>query len=370
MKRSLPPNPKLLYMITKANWGGAQKYVFELATNPLIRKDFSVSVVTGDHGELIEKLKQKGVRADTLYVKNSMNPLSTISELRKMVLFFKEERPHIIHINSSKMAFVASLAGKMAGVPYIVFTAHNWTFTEKRIWYIKVILRLLFYIVVALSDRTICVAENVKNSLRAPKFLRKKMVVIYNGVGKVAIKPLPKLSEGSSTKHVVSIGELHPNKAHETVLSILPFIEDVHYHIIGEGKSRKFLETLITKKKLEHKVTLYGHKTNAQSLLPQYDIFLLPSRTEALPYVILEALSAGLPVIARRVGGVPEIIQGISSTALYDDDEELIDLLKQDYTPIKNWKDQRFSVDNMTRKTAFVYNRLIEQNPKNIGQKG
>lgn len=361
MKRSIPPTPKLLYMITKANWGGAQKYVFELATNPLIRKDFSVSVVTGDSGELIEKLRQKGVDASTLPVRNSMNPLSTIFELRKMVIFFKEEKPHIIHINSSKMAFVASLAGRIAGVPHIVFTAHNWTFTEKRIWYIKLLLRLLFYIVVALSDRTICVAENVKNSLKAPKFLKKKMAVIYNGVEKVVIKPLPKLSEGSYIKHIVSIGELHPNKAHETVLSILPFVEDVHYHIIGEGKSRAFLEGIIKKKKLENKVTLYGHKTNAQTLLPQYDLFILPSRTEALPYVILEALSAGLPVIARRVGGIPEIIQGVPSTALYDDDQELIDLLKQDYAPIKKWTDQRFSIDNMTRKTAFEYNKLVEK---------
>ncbi len=348
-------------MITKANWGGAQKYVFELATNPLVRKDFSVSVVTGDSGELVERLKQKGVEASTLHIKNSMNPISAIFELRKMVLFFKQERPHIIHINSSKMAFIASFAGRIAGVPHIVFTAHNWTFTEKRIWYVRLLLRIIFYAVVAISDRTICVAENVKKSLKAPKFLRKKMVVIYNGVEKVIIKPLPKLSEGSYIKHVVSIGELHPNKAHETVLAILPFMEDVHYHIIGEGKSRGHLEKVIKKKKLEKKVTLYGHITNAQTLLPQYDIFLLPSRTEALPYVILEALAAGLPVIARRVGGIPEIIQGVPSTVLYDDDQELIDLLKQDYAPVKKWTDQRFSIDNMTRKTAFEYNKLVEK---------
>lgn len=362
MKRSLEKKPKLLYMITKANWGGAQKYVFELATNPMIRKDFNVSVVTGSDGELISRLKQKGVDASFLPIKNSINPLSALFEIRKMVLFFKEEKPFIIHINSSKMALVASLAGRMAGVPHIIFTAHNWTFTEKRAWHIKLILRLFFFLVVHLSSKTICVADNVKNSLKAPLFLRKKMVVIYNGVEPTLPKKLPKLSEGSDVRHIVSIGELHPNKGQDTVISLLPFVDNIHYHIIGEGKMRGKLEQLIKKKSLGNKVTLYGHIENAQSLLPQYDLFLLPSRTEALPYVILEALQARLPIIARRVGGVPEIVQHLPSATIYDHDNELIDLLKKDLPDnIQTWSDSRFSIDNMIRKTAFEYQSQIDK---------
>lgn len=360
MKRSLEKKPKLLYMITKANWGGAQKYVFELATNPMIRKDFSVSVVTGSEGDLHERLKQKSIPTTVLPIKNSYNPLAAIFEIRKMVLFLRREKPLVIHINSSKMALVASLSGKIAGVPHIIFTAHNWTFTEKRTWYMKYILRFFFYIVVHLSSKTICVAENVKNSLKAPTFLKKKMSVIYNGVNDITFKTLPKLSEGSSVRHIVSIGELHPNKGQDTVLSILPFIENIHYHIIGEGRMRSRLEALIKKKGIEKKVTLYGHIENAQALLPQYDLFLLPSRTEALPYVILEALQSGLPIIARRVGGVPEIIQGISSATIYDNDNELIDLLKKDLPLPVAWKDNRFVIDNMIRKTAFEYHNLID----------
>ena len=360
MKRSLEKKPKLLYMITKANWGGAQKYVFELVTNPMIRKDFTVSVITGNEGELNERLKQKGIPTTFLPIKNSYNPFTAIFEIRKMVLFLKKEKPFLIHINSSKMALVASLAGRIAGVPHIIFTAHNWTFTERRTWYIKLTLRFFFYSVVHLCSKTICVAENVKNTLKAPPFLRKKMVVIYNGVDAVTVKTLPKLSEGSPVRHIVSIGELHPNKGQDSVLSILPFIDNVQYHIIGEGKMRAKLEALINKKGLEHKVTLYGHIENAQALLPQYDLFLLPSRTEALPYVILEALQSGLPIIARRVGGVPEIIQGVSSAIIYDNDNELIDLLKKELPKPIVWNDSRFAIDNMIRKTAFEYHNQID----------
>lgn len=347
-------------MITKANWGGAQKYVFELATNQIIRKDYTVSVLTGSDGELCERLKQKGVRTHLLPIKNSINPLSVIFEIKKMVDFLKKEEPTFIHINSSKMALVASIAGKMAGVPHIVFTAHNWTFTEKRPWYIKLPLRLAFYLVVYLSDSTICVAESVKESLRAPSFLKRKMAVIYNGVEPTPVNKLTKLSAGSDIRHVVSIGELHPNKGQDTVISLLPFIENIHYHIIGEGKMRPKLETMIRAKNLEKKVTLYGHRTNAQSLLTQYDLFLLPSRTEALPYVVLEALQAGLPIIARAVGGVPEIVHSIESATTYTHDNELIHLLKKDLSEPKPWKDNRFSIDNMIRKTAFEYKKLLD----------
>ena len=95
-------------------------------------------------------------------------------------------------------------------------------------------------------------------------------------------------------------------------------------------------------------------------MLPQYDLFLLPSRTEALPYVILEALQSGLPIIARRVGGVPEILQGISSAVIYDNDNELIDLLKKELPKPIVWNDSRFAIDNMIRKTAFEYHNQID----------
>lgn len=362
MKRSIERKPKLLYMITKANWGGAQKYVFELATNTLIRKDYTVSVLTGSSGELCDKLRSKGVKTNTLEVKNSINPFSTIFEIKKMVSFLKKEAPTIIHINSSKMALIASIAGKLAGVPHIVFTAHNWTFTERRPLYVRIPLHLAFYLVVYLADSTICVAESVKQSLRAPSFLRKKMVVIYNGVEPASIEKITKLSIGSNIRHIVSVGELHPNKGQDTVISLLPFIENIHYHIIGEGKMRQKLESMIASKHLEKRVTLYGHRANAQSLLPQYDLFILPSRTEALPYVVLEALQAGLPIIARAVGGVPEIVKDIYSATTYTHDNELIHLLKKDLPEVKPWRDNRFSIDNMIRKTAYEYETLLENN--------
>ncbi len=360
MKRSIPPKPKLIYMVTKAHWGGAQKYVYQLATSALIRKEFEVIVVVGSDGELVDQLRQKGIHTDIVPIKNSINPFSSLFELARLVTFLKKEKPSVVHINSSKMALFGSIASRIAGIDHIVFTAHGWTFTEKRPLYVRVFLHALFYTVVHLSSVTICVAESLKKKLRAPAFLEKKLVIIYNGLEETPTIKLTKLSEGSKVKHVVTIGYIHPNKGQDTVFRILPFIDNIHYHVIGENQMGSFTTNLLKKKKIENKVTLYGHVTNAQRLLSQYDLFLIPSRTEALPYVVLEALRAGLPVVARRVGGIPEIINGVTSSTLYDNDNELIDILKRDIPSTSSWNDSRFKIDTMIRKTAFEYQRLID----------
>jgi glycosyltransferase involved in cell wall biosynthesis len=192
-------------------------------------------------------------------------------------------------------------------------------------------------------------------TLRVPNFIKKKVTLIYNGIKDETYKKLPKLSTGSNVKHIVSLGELNDNKHHKSVISILPQIKNVHYHIIGEGGQRSKLEKLIKDKKLEKRVTLYGHVNNAKDLLSQYDVFLLPSKTEALGYVVLEALQAGLPVIARAVGGVPEILKGLSYGKLYKYDTDLIDLLTDEVHKDFKWKDSRFDFEKMIEKTLYLY---------------
>lgn len=349
-----------MLLITKGNWGGAQKYVYNIATSPYVRKDFTVEVVSGTEGELLDRLRQKGINTYCIPQKNSVNPFGSILELIRMVNFLRKEKPDIIHTNSSKMGLLGTVAGKIAGVKHIVFTAHGWVFHEERTLPMKFFFRVLQYLTVYLADKTIAIGEHIKTSIKAPKFLRKKIVVVYNGIEKTEQKKLPKLSLGSNVRHVVNIGELHPNKGHDIVLNILPHVENVHYHIIGEGAMRSKLEKIIEKKNLGGRVTMYGHKENAAALLPQYDLFLMASRKEGLPYVILEALQAGLPVVARRVGSIPEILQGLPSGKLFTHDSELMELLKEDIPETVDWKDSRFELDTMIKKTVYEYERLLD----------
>ena len=350
---------KVLYLITKSNWGGAQKAVHDLATHPKIQNNYEVIVASGNNGELLDRLASKKIKTHSLNIKNNLNPFTLFKNFFDLYRYIKDVDPDIIHLHSSKISLLGALAARAAKTPLVIFTAHGWPHNEDRNFLIKNILRLMMWLVVFLSHRTIAVSENVVESLHAPSFIKKKMTVIYNGIQKTDYKQLPKLSDGSSddrkVKHIVSIGELNHNKAHDTVIKILPQIRNVHYHIIGDGQNKLKLEKLISQKDLSKRVTLYGHINNAKSLLPQYDAFLLPSRTEALGYVVLEALQAGLPVIARKVGGVPEILRNLPHSHLYKYDTDLIDILDQDFPKNISWDDSRFDFEKMIEKTLFLY---------------
>lgn len=348
-----------MYLITKSNWGGAQKAVHDLATHPKIQNNYRVTVASGNDGELLDRLRSKNIRTQILKIKNNLNPFTSFKNIFDLYKFIREEDPDIVHLHSSKISLFGSIASRLAGVPVIVFTAHGWPHNEDRNIFIRIIFHLISIITVAFSHRTIAVSENIASTLRAPKIIKRKITVIYNGIQKTEYQNLPKLSEGSTgprtIKHVISIGELNNNKAHDSVLHILPQIKNIHYHIIGEGANKLKLQKLIERKGLSNRVTLYGHVNNAKSLLPQYDVFLLPSKTEALGYVVLEALQAGLPVIARRVGGVPEILRDLPYAKLYKYDTDLIDILDQDFPKNISWNDSRFDFEKMIQKTLYLY---------------
>ena len=104
------------------------------------------------------------------------------------------------------------------------------------------------------------------------------------------------------------IGELHKNKGLEYAIEAVKNLEKVILVIIGEGEERERLQKIIDENNLKEKVFLLGFVKNASAYLPAFDTFILSSVKEGLPYVILEAGSAGLPVIASQVGGIPDLI--------------------------------------------------------------
>ena len=352
---------KLLIAITKSNWGGAQKYVFDIATNPEIKNRFDISILAGGDGELIKRLEEENIKVYNLKnIKRNINLFSDILSFLELYKIIKKISPDIIHLNSSKMAFTGSIISRMLGINRIIFTAHGWPFNENRSLMSRTFFKILCAIIIIMSHKTIAVSKNIRDTFKFSKHLLNKIQVIYNGIPLYSYKDLPKLSSGSGTKHVVSVGELNSNKNHISVIKVLKFIKNVHYHIIGEGELRKEIEKEIEKQGVQNKVTMHGHIKSAHNILPQFDIFLLPSHTDALPYVISEALQAGLPVIARSVGGVPELLENSKSSTLYKYDSELINILNTYDKRPEKFIDKRFTLKNMISETKNLYLTLLE----------
>lgn len=321
---------KLLIAITKSNWGGAQRYVYDITTHFNTDTQFTVSVLSGGDGDLITKLQESNVR--TISLPTLMRDIGIAKDIKSfyhLIKTIKAEKPDILHLNSSKIGLLGVLAGRICGIKKIIFTAHAWPFNETRPPYQKKIFRLLGFITVFFSHRTIAVSESVIKSLHAPSFISKKMSCVYTG-----IEP-PKLYEDGlffekfnieKTKgvHIVSVGELHTSKGLDRALIALAKCKHLvwTYHIIGTGEKKEYLTTLCKQLGIEDRVIFHGFIENASLYLNSFDLFLFPSRTEALGYVAIEAIFSKLPIIASNAGGIPEVVFDDPYTKLIDCNNE------------------------------------------------
>lgn len=305
---------KIIYVITKANWGGAQKYVFELVSS-LPSDQFAISVVYGGEGLLADKLKVLGI--ETTSISGLWRDVKVWSDLKafwQLWRIFRQEKPDIVHLNSSKIGAMGALAARLAGVKKIIFTIHGWAFDENRPWWQKFIIKFISWLTLILVHETIAISKHSKN--QTEKWLggvNKKITVIYNGIDateNIRYKTLTDLGIATDSLIIGTIAEMTKNKGLWYAVKAMKELKNrkLILFIVGDGEEREVIEGLIAKEGLEEKVVLFGFHDKAQSLLKIFDIFILPSLKEGVPYVLLEAGLAERPVIASRVGSIPEII--------------------------------------------------------------
>ncbi len=307
---------KIMLVITKSNWGGAQKYVYDIATSLNNDPTFDVVVLAGGTGEMVKRLKEKKVRI--VEIPNLIRDVSVMKDIKSffwLLSTIRKERPDVLHLNSSKAGGIGSLAGRLLFVNNIIFTSHAWAFNEERPSYQKFIIRILSMVIVFLSHTTICVSEKTKESLRAPKWLARKCVIVHNGIAPVDFKePGAFFKDRKIVKKekigIVSIGELHKSKGFDLALNYLAHLKHIswEWHIIGEGEEREKLARQIELLELRNRVFLHGHIVDASRYITSFDLFLIPSRTEALGYVAIEAMQTRLPIFASNAGGLPEVL--------------------------------------------------------------
>lgn len=386
---------KILYCITKSNWGGAQRYVYDLATR-ISREKYEIAVVLGGNGKLKEKLESAGIRTISISaLQRDVGVLKDISSFFELIKIFKAEKPDIIHLNSSKMGGLGSLAGRIAKVKKIIFTAHGWAYNEERGFFQKFAITVFHFITVAFSHLTIAVSEKSREQFKSAGLMKKKVIVIHNGIGEIEFMEKEKarqefenvrLPQTEKIKEKIkseplwigTISELHKNKGLSYAIEAvkkhlgveLPSPKETIFVIMGEGEERKNLEEIIKKNGLEDSVFLVGNIENAYSYLKALDIFTLTSVTEALPYAILEAGKAGVPIITSNVGGISEIIDDMKSGILIHakktkEISSAIEYLithpdKKEIFPslLKEKIDKEFSLEKMILKTIESYNSI------------
>lgn len=307
---------KIMFLITKATWGGAQRYVYDLATSAP-QQEFEVHVAYGTGGKLAAMLNESHIQ--TTQLSSLQRDVGLISDIRSFFEIrglIKELRPDIVHLNSSKAAGLGALAARLSGVPRIIFTVHGWPFKEERGALSTALIYFTSWITGFLSHSVIVVSHKDLDSAKRMFGLRKKTTLIIPAlqtiefeVPEIAYKRMfgtlapPPIS--TDTVRLVSIAELTKNKGLSYALEAVALLRergvDSIYVIVGDGEEKKTLETKVQSLGISDRVFFPGFVESAFRYLTGFDVFLMPSIKEGTPYALLEARAAGMPIVVTSV---------------------------------------------------------------------
>lgn len=371
---------KILYVITKSNFGGAQRYVLELAKRSK-EEGYETAVALGGDGVLFEKLHELGIQ--TLPLSSAQRDIHLTKEVQllyRLYTIIKEYKPDVLHLNSPKIGGLGAVAGRICGVKKIIYTNHGWPFKEDRPEWQKILIRFFSWLTVFLNKKIIVLSETEKSFVKSWPLVQQKLCVVPIGVSEFsplskeeARRILIKNSIPENTLILGTISELHKNKGLSYALEgIKQFInhnpsQPILFVIIGEGEQRKNLEAQIKALNIDKNVVLAGHVDNARVYLSAFDIFILSSVKEGLPYAILEAGYSNIPVISTSVGGIPEVIKNFDTGFLIPPKRpqeiknaliyilENPSVLKKVSANLKKEISEKYSFDSVYTKTKNVY---------------
>jgi len=402
----------ILYLITRAELGGAQRYVLDLANN--LQGEFNITVAFGKqdtNGELAEKLKIAGINNYNIpHLKRAISPIDDFLALVEIIKLIKKIKPNIIHLNSSKISILGSIASliikfQVSSFKFqVVYTVHGWVFNEPLPRWLKLFYFWAEKITALFKNKIICVSEFDRQIALTKKIAAAlKLITIHNGLAPIEFyskeearqrihSVIPASEPESSVQHheqvsglrvkpamtsnllIGSTGNLYKTKGFEHFIKASKIISEqkisATFIIIGEGEERKKLETLIRQNNLANDFILTGRINEAAKLLPAFDIYICSSVKEGLSYTIIEAMQAGLPIVATNVGGNSELIEdnitGLLAEAGNPESlaQKIIELIKN--PALKNKLGQQaklkareeFCLEKMVEETKKAYSSL------------
>lgn len=322
---------RILYVITNGHWGGAQRYVYDLATH---QPKNEIIVAVGEsslQNDLTQKLtqfiQQSGTAIKIIPLKYLVRPIHLTKDLLdivELIRLYRKYKPDIIHLNSSKAGILGALAAIFFSKAQVVYTVHGWVFNEpgsktKQKFYIwlEKITSYLKNTIIVLSP------IDYKTGEKYLDLNSKKMTTIPLGIecpvsiekskAREIILAKTQAIDSAQKNWIGIIANLYQTKGLDILLEALSInpstFNNTTFFVIGEGPERQKIAESITELRLEKIIYLTGAINNAEKLMKSFNLLVLPSRKEGLPYALLEAMHQHLPILATRVGGIPNLIE-------------------------------------------------------------
>ncbi len=317
---------RILEIIDKTFLGGGQIAVLALAKN-LDREIYDVSVCTGERGALVDELRKDKIN----YFPATFNMAKAGKSIRAISSILRDQRIDILHTHGGIAGLFGRLAGRKSKTPVIVHTLHGIHYLHYRNPLLKLLGIILERYLSGFTSALILVSDaDHKKAERFSLAPSEKMVVIKNGVDfsdyqkinvSTKLSKIRELNLESSKPIVGTVARLHRQKGLiyllKAVKKIAQSYPEVKMLIIGDGPLREKLKRKTQRLGIEKWVSFLGERKDIPALLSLFDVFVLPSLWEGLPFALIEAAALEKAVAVTKVDGIKEIVRDRETGILF-----------------------------------------------------
>lgn len=308
---------KVLHILTTTA-GGLGQSVLALLLH-LDPQRFEITVAFGPGYPLDRKFAAEGIRVVPVRMRRGLR-LTNLFGFWDLCRLLRKERFDIVHTHAPIAGFLGRVAAKLAGVRVVIFTLHGGSALNDRSLLIRSLSRLVETLLDRCTDHYVAVSDYVRHRwLQRGIASPERVVRIYHGI----VPPEKSDRAGAAGKRkrlglapeaflVGTVGLLEKQKGTEGFVRAIPHVLEAfpacRFVVIGDGPLRGRLEAVAGDLGVSHAVTFAGWRDDAAELIGILDLFCLPSLWESFGLVLLEAMAHAKPVVATRVGGIPDVV--------------------------------------------------------------
>ncbi|SNZ15377.1 Glycosyltransferase involved in cell wall bisynthesis [Natronoarchaeum philippinense] len=369
-------NPRIFHLITRLIGGGAVNGLIPIATE---LDGYNVTVGYGsevDH-QYVELLQKEGADTKQFNLIRHYNPITAAPAVLSVANFIRQNDFDIVHTHSTEAGIIGRAAARLAGTSNVVHTIHGVPFSEDRNNLLNWFVERSEVAAAPWTDAIISIADIISEEYLSRGIGRPEQYqTIRYGID------LDKFSSGypasdlpDSEVQVLMVSRLARGKGFEVLLDATEelAVDGVSILIAGDGPLSDELSSEIEARGLEETVHLLGYRDDIPAVMAACDMLVLPSFREGTPFVIIEAMAAGLPVVATDIAGIPEqvdpetngiLIEPGNTNALSDAIARLATSpeLRERFGMASRKRAQQFSMTRMQDDYASVYADLLDSN--------
>jgi glycosyltransferase involved in cell wall biosynthesis len=366
---------RIAYAITRADSvGGASVHVCEMA-RLMLERGHQAMVFIGGTGPVTERLARAGVPFHPLrFLRRAIRPDADLRAWLELTAALRDFRPDLVSTHTAKAGWIGRAACARLGLPAI-YTPHGWPIGNRMPGPRARLFRAAERRAAPWARAIVCVCEYERRLALAHGLGRPgQLHVIYNGVRDVPaqLRAVP----AAGPPRIVSVARCEPPKDHATLLEALARLRDLEWQLelVGGGPLESAARAQAARSGIAERVHFLGDLEAVAPVLARAQVFVLSSRSEAFPRSVLEAMCAGLPVVASAVGGVAEAVDNGTSGILVppQDAGALAAALggligesarrQQLGAAARLAYESRFRLERMAEETAALYRTVLESN--------